>query len=601
VVWGSDGELWMSFNDLLNYFSSVNICMVRVPGIHPCPWIETRKQFYFELTNDNNDNVFPSCGVSSVTHLPDDVATATAMSPKTFSLKSCSCISSFFCLQVGEDNMTMIFTLHQHDERCVNSPPYIDMGFIILQLKKSHPIPEEYSLKKDDYEIVYGLGWKVDSRQNQSEEVILNKGQYLIIPFSTGCKLKQYYEENPEIVAADEPNMEKVKLSSCDDQCSASLSNNLSVPNSISDSSVSLVASVIPPPLVPLASPVVLSYLPNSIQKPAFSAPAVPEKSKLLDFSDGAVKFTPSGAAMYTEIFCHLDNGGKSYLTKNEFSSFWKKSTGRALPLSVYRSILQKYSKTTDEKLYLSGFLGQRLDSLQARRLVIPNVKLEEIVQEEGRKFGFHKTVSSSSSGSSSVQVLPPPIHASSVPAPTLVTVHSPPVKGLVNVTPLKDPETVKVTSVSAFEATNGISSSTSEDEKPFSFGRSVVLSIHSTSERYSLETSPYNESIYHLAEELLVLKYGHPQLCDDYGKILLYELNLDYDGISVMFENMDDNKTLCIEVDFTGSKNIMTHRNSLKYNAIIKPHERALMVHLMPKQTPYGWDSKYVIEYEFK
>jgi hypothetical protein len=604
-----DGIFWMSFDDLIYYFSSVNVCMVRVNGIHPCPWKETRKQFYFELINNKNDNFFASSGVSPVTHSPDAVTTTTTMSQKTFSLNDFTCISSFFQLHVNEDNMTMIFTLHQQDERCVSNPSYIDMGFMILKVKTSHPIPNEYSLKREDYELMYGIGWKLNARQNQSDEVILNKGQYLIIPFSTGCKLKQYYEEHSEIVAAIEANMEKVKLSSGDD-CSVPLSSNLSLSNSSSTpsqddepvASLSLITSVIPPPSVPVTSPVVLSYPPLPIQQPAFSGSAVPEKSDLLDFSDAIVKFTPSGVAMYTEIFHQLDNGNKCYLTKNEFSNFWKKSTGQALPLSVYRSILQKYGTTSDEKLNLPGFLEQKVDSLQDRRPVISNVKLEEIVQDEVRKFGVYNTVSSSASSSSSVQVLPPPLPSCSVPAPPLITVRSPPIKGPGDVTPPKAPETVKVASVPTFEATKGVSSSIAEDEKPLNFGRPAVLSIHSTSERYSLETSPHNESIHHLAEELLVLKYGGPpQVCDDYGRILLYELNLDYDGISVMFENIYDNKTLYIEVDFAGSKNIMTHRNSLKYNAIIKPRQRALMVHLMPKRTPNGWDSKYSIEYEFK
>jgi hypothetical protein len=612
----------MSFDDLICYFSSVNVCMVRVPGIHPNPWHETRKQFYFELINRNDDSRGISCVSPATTTSSDALTSTNTLSHKKFSLQESTFVSSFFQLSVNEDNMKMIFTLHQQDIRCLNSPPYMDMGFLILKVNRPHRIADEYSLNREDYELVYGLGWKLNSRQNQSEEVTLNKGHYLIIPMSTGCKLKQYYEQNPEIVAEIKANMARMKLNK-PDASSFSSSNNLSLPSSVSSSikntdpvaTFSVVTSVVPPlPTSPIPPPII--RLPQ----------AVPVDTKvnyadgpILDFSGDTVKFTPHGTAVYTKIFHQLDKDQNSHLTCDEFNVYWKKIASKPMFPTVFtNSILKNFGElnpsTGAKELRLNGFLEQQLEVIQTKKLHNSYDKLEETIKNEIKALIVDQTPASSSLFSANASaLLPPPAPSvvgltpslppapSAVPARPLVTVHSPPVKGPGDVTPPKAPETVKVASPSTFEATKGVSNSSVESEKPLNFGRSAVLSIHSTSSRYSLETSSYNEIIYHLAEELMILKNGEKTKSYANDKMHLYELNLDYDGLSIMFENADDHKTLSVEVDLAGSNNILTHRDNVKYEALIKPHERAVMFHIVPKETPNGWNSKYMIAYEWK
>jgi hypothetical protein len=87
--------------------------------------------------------------------------------------------------------MKMIVTLHQQDVRCLNTSPYVDVRVMILKVKTPPKTPEEvYSTQKKDYEVVYSTSLYLRSRQNQSEEITLNKGHYIIIPYSTGFNLK---------------------------------------------------------------------------------------------------------------------------------------------------------------------------------------------------------------------------------------------------------------------------------------------------------------------------------------------------------------------------------------------------------------------------
>jgi hypothetical protein len=166
VVNADDGVFWMSFQDLIVYFSDVNICMATAHS--SCPWKEERRQFYFELEKQRT------------------VTAAAPSSPANLSFKTSDQYkmkSSFFRFTVARKG-SFILTLHQQDKRIQGTPDYLDLGFIVLK-RVSGPL---------GYEFVFSTGFKI-KRQNQSEETELEAGEYVIIPFSTGCKLRQYYED----------------------------------------------------------------------------------------------------------------------------------------------------------------------------------------------------------------------------------------------------------------------------------------------------------------------------------------------------------------------------------------------------------------------
>merc|ERR1719230_1454818 len=96
------------------------------------------------------------------------------------------------CFTYGsEDNITvpmyiicvksmqrMFISVHQEDERCEGSKPYLDIGVTVLQIMPNYT-----------YRLVASSGNSAE-RQNQTE-VTLRSGQYLVVPTTTGCKFAQ--------------------------------------------------------------------------------------------------------------------------------------------------------------------------------------------------------------------------------------------------------------------------------------------------------------------------------------------------------------------------------------------------------------------------
>ena len=145
-----DGAFWMSFEDFIANFYSINVCMVRQPkhGSERLPWFDTRERFSFNMLNGPEGMI-----VSAPSYL----------------------------LTLHERNEHVYVSVHQRDTRCVGSGPYIDIGVTVLQIT-----PDTHS----GYTLIASTGNSSD-RQNQTEGLSLNAGQYLVMPTSTGCKLRK--------------------------------------------------------------------------------------------------------------------------------------------------------------------------------------------------------------------------------------------------------------------------------------------------------------------------------------------------------------------------------------------------------------------------
>jgi hypothetical protein len=96
----------MSFEDMIKYFSSINVCMVRSSLVNENPWSETRRKFYFKYGPKivEGKETSDEWSVSSPSYI------LTVYSPGTF-----------------------IFSVHQEDIRCATSEPYIDIGVSVLK------------------------------------------------------------------------------------------------------------------------------------------------------------------------------------------------------------------------------------------------------------------------------------------------------------------------------------------------------------------------------------------------------------------------------------------------------------------------------------
>ena len=138
-----DGAFWMSFDDFTKNFFSVNASLVRHPDLGSSKWFESRKKMQFTMS-------------------------------ASFDVKAPS-----YLMTLSEASDKVYFSVHQKDIRNIKAEPYIDFGVTVLQLNAA----------TGKYSLMASSGNSAD-RQNQTKEMSLPAGQYLIIPTSTGCVLR---------------------------------------------------------------------------------------------------------------------------------------------------------------------------------------------------------------------------------------------------------------------------------------------------------------------------------------------------------------------------------------------------------------------------
>lgn len=156
-----DGIFWMSFEDVVKHFFSINVCLVRHPEFNKKPWKDARRPFHFDL---------------------EEVLVDEPTTSDTARIHAYRVLTPCYVLTVAEKGF-VVATVHQQDTRCVDSPPYIDIGVAILQVDPTY----------GTFKLVAGAGNSAD-RQNQTEELELEAGKYLVIPTTSGGKLRQQIE-----------------------------------------------------------------------------------------------------------------------------------------------------------------------------------------------------------------------------------------------------------------------------------------------------------------------------------------------------------------------------------------------------------------------
>ena len=112
VVKSDDGTFWMSFQDMLTNFCSINVCMTRHPKYSQQPWIESRRKFYIDYDADDSP-----IAATAVTDDDDRVSVP------------------IFALTVSQSGGGhFIAAVHQEDIRCQGAKPYIDIGVSVLKV-----------------------------------------------------------------------------------------------------------------------------------------------------------------------------------------------------------------------------------------------------------------------------------------------------------------------------------------------------------------------------------------------------------------------------------------------------------------------------------
>jgi hypothetical protein len=83
-------------------------------------------------------------------------------------------------------------------------------------------------------------------------------------------------------------------------------------------------------------------------------------------------------------------------------------------------------------------------------------------------------------------------------------------------------------------------------------------------------------------------------------GKIALYRYRSGYCGVSFLVENKHT-ASLVFMLDCSKSKNVVSHRPSLKHQQTIPPGEAKIMHHLLPDSSDVGaWSWAYAASYMF-
>lgn len=150
---GNDGNFWMSFEDMIDQFTCLNVCKVK-------NWDEVRIKGKFVRVQDMEDG-----------------AIELVMSKWYYSLEVTTSTKVF----IG---------VHQEDERVVGVAlrrQYLDIGVVVLR-----------RLQDGSVSIVHSQDLELD--REVELEITLDPGSYIVLPRTTGCLLKRPADAIPERV-----------------------------------------------------------------------------------------------------------------------------------------------------------------------------------------------------------------------------------------------------------------------------------------------------------------------------------------------------------------------------------------------------------------
>ncbi len=262
--------------------------MVRHKAYNDKPWHVNRQPFYFDFDLVSN----MQAAAAAAGNTPTDVEDAATGYGKTFF----KIRNPLYALKVEEDG-EFVFSVHQEDQRCRNAKRYIDIGVAVVKVD-----PE----RKGKYHLIAGTGITAD-RQSQTDVINLPAGDYLIVPLTSGSKLRAAWAE------------EQLKEGGSTDA---------------------------------------------SAVEAAASGPVA--KVDLLETKPGSkdVVFTEPVIAAFKEVFKHLDTDGDGYLNKAEFDQYMIRTEGINITKAAFDWLLNTFGGDEEEKkkgLNCDGFISAQL------------------------------------------------------------------------------------------------------------------------------------------------------------------------------------------------------------------------------------------------
>jgi hypothetical protein len=140
--------------------------------------------------------------------------------------------------------------------------------------------------------------------------------------------------------------------------------------------------------------------------------------------------------------------------------------------------------------------------------------------------------------------------------------------------------------------------------------GRRSTLVVHSAC-THELTAHPYDANAFEDALELPIMAFGTEKCLDENdddgnggvlgkerSRIKFYTRRAGYNGVSFVVKNdHPGGKTLHVQMDCRGSKNVISHRGTLNYIEEVPAGEAKVLHHLMPEQAA-EWQWTYSASY---
>ena len=124
---------------------------------------------------------------------------------------------------------------------------------------------------------------------------------------------------------------------------------------------------------------------------------------------------------------------------------------------------------------------------------------------------------------------------------------------------------------------------------------RDAVVTIH-CDKLFSVQQTEFSRDAYDLAIKKPAIHGGHQTDLFGDGSVILYTLKSGYNGNTYVAENKKVDMYVKLDMDFSKSKNVVTHDSRFSVTNIIGPCQSVVMKHLMPASDGEPWQAGWQV-----
>merc|ERR1719197_2382228 len=117
------------------------------------------------------------------------------------------------------------------------------------------------------------------------------------------------------------------------------------------------------------------------------------------------------------------------------------------------------------------------------------------------------------------------------------------------------------------------------------------MVSVH-CDKLFLMQEVPFDYGAYEQAVKMPVMAQGEQTDLFGDGSVILYTLKSGYNGNTYVAENKKVDMYVKLDMDFSKSKNVVTHDSRFSVTNIIGPCQSVVMKHLMPASDGEPWQA---------